>query len=340
MPLSVSASGVEDRYGQIVGQVLVLRDIRDQKQVEAEMEHLATHDSLTGLPNRSILHDRLQRALDRAGRDKKPFALLMFDLDEFNAINDTYGHKVGDIVLQSTAKRLDLCVRGLDTVCRVGGDEFMVVVEDLFESGDSDIVARRILHAFDEPIGAGAHAISVTASVGISTYPFDGLDPETLIKKADLALVSSKKREKGGFQFYAPRMDAINRERTRIEQGLRLALAKDELRLAYQPLVQLETGEISGVEALLALAVGRAGGDRTQQVHPGGREIRAHRSHRSMGSDHGLRDQQGLAGERPVGDTDQCQCLGQTAPAGRLRCHGGGRAARNRVGSTSGWSSS
>jgi predicted signal transduction protein with EAL and GGDEF domain len=139
----------------------------------------------------------------------------------------------------------------LDTVCRIGGDEFMVVVEDLFESGDSDIVARRILHAFDEPIGAGAHAISVTASVGISTYPFDGLDPETLIKKADLALVSSKKREKGGFQFYAPRMDAINRERTRIEQGLRLALAKDELSLAYQPLVHLDTGEISGVEALL-----------------------------------------------------------------------------------------
>jgi len=251
VPLLVSASGVEDRYGQTVGQVLVLRDIRSQKQVEAEMEHLATHDSLTGLPNRSILHDRLQRALDRAGRDKKPFALLMFDLDEFNAINDTYGQKVGDMVLQSTAKRLDLCVRGLDTVCRIGGDEFMVVVEDLFESGDSDIVARRILHAFDEPIGAGAHAISVTASVGISTYPFDGLDPETLIKKADLALVSSKKREKGGFQFYAPRMDAINRERTRIEQGLRLALAKDELSLAYQPLVQLESGEISGVEALL-----------------------------------------------------------------------------------------
>jgi diguanylate cyclase (GGDEF)-like protein/PAS domain S-box-containing protein len=251
VPLRVSASGIEDHYGQIVGQVLVLRDIRDQKQVEAEMEHLATHDTLTGLPNRSILHDRLQRALDRAGRDKKPFALLMFDLDEFNAINDTYGHKVGDIVLKSTAKRLDLCVRGLDTVCRIGGDEFMVVVEDLFESGDSDIVARRILQAFDEPIGAGAHAISVTASVGISTYPFDGLDPETLIKKADLALVSSKKREKGGFQFYAPRMDAINRERTRIEQGLRLALAKDELRLAYQPLVQLESGEICGVEALL-----------------------------------------------------------------------------------------
>jgi diguanylate cyclase (GGDEF)-like protein/PAS domain S-box-containing protein len=251
VPVRVSASGVEDRHGQIVGQVLVVRDIREQRQVEAEMEHLATHDALTGLPNRSILHDRLQRALDRAGREKKPFALLMFDLDDFKAINDTYGQKVGDIVLQSTAKRLKLCVRGLDTVCRLGGDEFMVLVEDLLESGDSDIVARRILHTFDEPIGAGAQAVSVTASLGIATYPFDGLDPETLVKKADLALASSKKREQGGFQFYAPRMDAINRERTRIEQGLRLALAQDELHLVYQPLVDLETREIAGVEALL-----------------------------------------------------------------------------------------
>ena len=251
VPVLVSASAVQDRYGQVAGQVLVIRDIRNRKRAQAEMEHLATHDSLTGLPNRSILHDRLQRALDRAGREKKPFALLMFDLDDFKAINDTYGHKVGDVVLQSTAKRLDLCVRGLDTVCRVGGDEFMVVVEDLFESGDSDIVARRILQAFDEPIGAGPQSISVTASVGISTYPFDGLDPETLIKKADLALASAKKREKGSFQFYAPRMDAINRERTKIEQGLRLAMANDELSLAYQPLVALDTGKISGIEALL-----------------------------------------------------------------------------------------
>ena len=251
IPVRVSASGVRDRFGQIIGQVLVVRDIREQKQVEAELEHQATHDGLTGLPNRSILHDRLQRALDRAAREKKPCALLLFGLDGFKAINDTYGHKVGDIVLQSTAKRLRHCVRGLDTVCRLGGDEFMVLVEDLLESGDSDIVARRVLCAFDEPIGAGTSAVSVTASVGISTYPFDGLDPETLVKKADLALSSSKQRQKGGFQFYAPRMDAVNRERTRMEQGLRLALARDELRLVYQPLVELETGEIGGVEALL-----------------------------------------------------------------------------------------
>ena len=251
VPVRVSASEVEDRHGQIVGQVLVLRDIREQKEVEAQLEHLATHDTLTGLPNRSILHDRLQRALDRAGREKRPFALLMFDLDGLKAINDTYGQKIGDIVLQSTARRLMQATRGLDTVCRLGGDEFMILVEDLLESGDSDLVARRILDAFHEPIGAGSHAISVTASVGISIYPFDGLDPETLVKKADLALSSSKQRETGGFQFYAPRMDAVNRERTRMEQGLRLALARDELYLVYQPLVELQTGQIAGVEALL-----------------------------------------------------------------------------------------
>ncbi len=251
IPVRVSASEVEDRHGQIVGQVLVLRDIREQREAEAQLEHLATHDVLTGLPNRSILHDRLQRALDRAGRDKRPFALLMFDLDGLKAINDTYGQKVGDIVLKSTARRLTQATRGLDTVCRLGGDEFMVLVEDLLESGDSDLVARRILDAFDAPIGAGNHAISVTASLGISIYPFDGLDPETLVKKADLALSCSKQRETGGFQFYAPRMDAVNRERTRMEQGLRLALTRDELYLVYQPLVELQTGRIAGVEALL-----------------------------------------------------------------------------------------
>ena len=251
VPIRVSASPVEDRYGQVIGMVLIVRDIREQKKVEAELEHLATHDPLTGLPNRSILHDRLQLALSRAAREKKPFALLMFDLDDFKQINDTYGQKVGDIVLQSTARRLQQCVRGLDTVCRLGADEFMVLVEDLVESGDSDIVARRIQQAFEEPIGAGTQAVSVTASVGISTYPFDGLDPETLVKKADLALSSSKDREKGGYQYYAPRMDAVNRERTRIEQGLRVALARDELHLVYQPLVDFESGGISGIEALL-----------------------------------------------------------------------------------------
>lgn len=250
-PIRVSASAVEDRYGQVMGRVLIVRDIREQKRVEADLEHLATHDPLTGLPNRSILHDRLQVALNRAGREKRPFALLMFDLDNFQRINDTYGHHVGDRVLQGTARRLEQCVRGLDTVCRLGADEFMVLVEDLVEFGDSDLVAQRVLRAFTEPLETGSQPVSVSASVGISTYPFDGLDPETLVKKADLALRSTKDRAKGSYQYYAPRMDAVNRERTRIEQGLRLALTRDELYLVYQPLIDFDSGNICGIEALL-----------------------------------------------------------------------------------------
>lgn len=249
--LKVSTSFVNDRHGQIMGQVLVARDVTEQFKTEEELKHLATHDPLTGLPNRSLLHDRLQRAVNRAAREKRPFALLMFDLDDFKQINDTFGQTVGDKVLKSTAKRLIRCVRGLDTVCRLGGDEFMLVVEELLESGDSDIVAKRLLSAFEEPIGMGDQSISISGSIGISTYPFDGLDPETLVKKADLALHSSKQKTKGGFEFYAPRMDALNRERTKIEQGLRQAMARDELSLAFQPLVDFESGRVAGVEALL-----------------------------------------------------------------------------------------
>jgi diguanylate cyclase (GGDEF)-like protein/PAS domain S-box-containing protein len=249
--LKVSTSFVNDRHGQTMGQVLVARDITEQVKTEEELKHLATHDPLTGLPNRSLLHDRLQRAVNRAARERRPFALLMFDLDGFKQVNDTFGQDVGDLVLKSSAERLTRCVRGLDTVCRLGGDEFLLVLEELIESGDSDIVAERMLAAFEEPIEAGEQTISISGSIGISTYPFDGLDAETLVKKADLALHSSKQKKKGGFEFYAPRMDAVNRERTKIEQGLRQALARDEFYLAFQPLVDFDTGRVAGIEALL-----------------------------------------------------------------------------------------
>ena len=249
--MRVSISPVLDRFAQPLGSVLLMRDISDQKRVEADLKYLTTHDPLTDLPNRSLLNDRLTRALQRAIRRKHPFALLMFDLDDFKQINDAYGPKSGDLVLQEAARRLTRSVRGLDTVCRLGGDEFMIVVEDLLESGDSDIVAQRILDSFEEPIEAQGRWITVTGSIGISTYPFDGLDTETLVKKADLALSSSKQRGRGGHQYYAPRMDALNRQRVAIEQGLQDAIAADELYLVYQPLVNFSTGRIAGIEALI-----------------------------------------------------------------------------------------
>ncbi|MGB7491334.1 MAG: bifunctional diguanylate cyclase/phosphodiesterase, partial [Thermoanaerobaculia bacterium] len=183
-------------------------------------------------------------------REKRPFALLTFDLDDFQQINDAYGPQRGDLVLQEVARRLSRCVRGLDTVCRLGGDEFIVLVEDLLESGDSDLVAQRILDSFEKPIDAGGQWITVTGSIGISTYPFDGLDTETLVKKADLALGSSKRRGRSGYQYYAPRMDAMNRQRVAIEQGLQEAIGENELYLVFQPLVDFATGTIAGIEAL------------------------------------------------------------------------------------------
>ncbi len=249
--LRVSVSKVEDRFAQPLGSVLLIRDISDQKRAEADLKYLTTHDALTDLPNRSLLNDRLDRALQRAIRQKYPFAILMFDLHDFKQINDAYGPKSGDLVLQEAARRLTRCVRGLDTVCRLGGDEFMIVVEDLLESGDSDLVAQRILDSFEEPIDAAGQRITVSGSIGISTYPFDGLDTETLVKKADLALTSSKQRGRGGYQYYAPRMDALNRQRVAIEQGLQEALDEDGFYLVYQPLVDFASGSIAGIEALM-----------------------------------------------------------------------------------------
>ncbi|MGB5402297.1 MAG: EAL domain-containing protein, partial [Thermoanaerobaculia bacterium] len=248
--LRVTVSQVKDRFAQPMGSVLIMRDISDQKRAEADLKYLTTHDPLTDLPNRSLLHDRLQRALQRAIREKRPFALLTFDLDDFQQINDAYGPQRGDLVLQEVARRLSRCVRGLDTVCRLGGDEFIVLVEDLLESGDSDLVAQRILDSFEKPIDAGGQWITVTGSIGISTYPFDGLDTETLVKKADLALGSSKRRGRSGYQYYAPRMDAMNRQRVAIEQGLQEAIGENELYLVFQPLVDFATGTIAGIEAL------------------------------------------------------------------------------------------
>ena len=249
--LRVSTSRVSDYYDQTMGEVLVFRDVSAEKKAEADLRYMATHDALTDLPNRSLLQDRLERALNRAEREGNRFAVLMFDLDDFKQVNDEIDHEVGDLVLRHTARRLTHCVRGLDTVCRLGGDEFLVIVEDLHEFEDADIVAQRILHAFQTPIVAKGQSLTVAGSLGISTYPADGTDVQTLVKKADLALNSAKQKGRASFQFFSPDMEATNRERVRIERGLQRALQDDELFLVYQPLFDFGSGEIAGIEALI-----------------------------------------------------------------------------------------
>ena len=171
--LRVSTSEVLDYFEQPMGEVLVFRDVTAEKRAESDLRYLATHDSLTDLPNRSLLQDRLDRAVSRSQRESVGFAVIMFDLDDFKRVNDDIDHVVGDAVLKTTARRLAHCVRGLDTVCRLGGDEFLLVVEDLVEVDEADIIARRIMRSFEEPMNALGHSITVTGSIGISTYPAD-----------------------------------------------------------------------------------------------------------------------------------------------------------------------
>jgi len=252
LTLQVSCSEVEDRYGEKMGEVLVMRDVTHERRTEADLRYLATHDSLTDLPNRSILGDRLDRAVERAKRETGRFAMIIFDLDDFKQINDEMGHETGDAVLTKSARRLSHCVRGLDTVCRLGGDEFLLVLEDLHESEEVDIVARRIQQSFEEPIELeGGRSVLVSGSMGTSSYPADGTDVRTLMKKADLALKAAKARGRGAFQFFSEDMEAKNAQRMAIEKGLQSAIGNGELFLVYQPLLDSWSGEVASIEALI-----------------------------------------------------------------------------------------
>ncbi len=250
-PIHVTFSVIRDENHQSVGTVLILRDVTEQKRIEEQLRFSATHDALTGLPNRSMLADRLEQAAARAIRRGRSFAVLICDLDRFKDINDSYGHAAGDAVLRAVARVLLHSVRGADTVCRMAGDEFLLALEDLEQPTDVEIVVNRILRSFDNPVLVDGHSILASACIGISLFPGDGDAGETLVQKADLALYSAKSQGRGQFRYFSPEMEDANRRRVAIERGLRTALQDDELFLLYQPMVDLGLREITGVEALL-----------------------------------------------------------------------------------------
>jgi len=228
-----------------------VRDITERKIAEDRVQFLAYYDALTGLPNRTLLEDRISKALASARRRKESVAVLFLDLDRFKIINDTLGHSIGDVLLQEVAARLKGWAREQDTVARVGGDEFVVLLTSIAQASDAAVAAQRVVEAIVAEFSLKGNPINVTCSVGISMFPENGVDGETLIKNADAAMYCAKQKGPNNIQFFTKDMNDQMVERLKLESGLRLALERQELFLVYQPQMDIATGEIVGVEALL-----------------------------------------------------------------------------------------
>jgi diguanylate cyclase (GGDEF)-like protein/PAS domain S-box-containing protein len=242
---------IKDDSGRIIKRYGVNQDITERKCAVEEIQYLATHDSLTGLPNRAMFSQLLNHAIQAAQRYHRQFAVLFIDLDRFKIINDTLGHKAGDQLLQEIATRLKQPLRAVDVVARLGGDEFVILIEEVSDSSQVATVAHKILTSIIKPVTLMGQECRITASVGICMYPKDAEDEQSLMKNADIAMYFAKEEGKNNYQFYSEDIQSKSLEHLSIETNLRFALERNELSLHYQAKVDFKTNAITGVEALL-----------------------------------------------------------------------------------------
>ncbi|PLY12779.1 MAG: hypothetical protein C0631_16095 [Sedimenticola sp.] len=250
-PEWISISVVKNERQETTHYVAVFADISQMKESEKKLIHLAHHDTLTGLPNRLLFNARLEHAMERADRNKKRIGLLFLDLDRFKNINDSLGHAIGDDLLKQVASRIKDTIRSDDTVARLGGDEFTIIMEDLNSNSDAVSTASKLLNSFHRPFELHGHEFHITTSIGLSQYPDDGSDPESLLKNADTAMYRAKENGRNTLSLYTPQMSEEVRNRTLLEKDLWKALRSDELEVWYQPQYCLKEQRYRGVEALV-----------------------------------------------------------------------------------------
>jgi diguanylate cyclase (GGDEF)-like protein/PAS domain S-box-containing protein len=250
-PIDVELSGAKIQYGGNYAVMLVIRDTTEQREHEAALKHQANHDLLTGLPNRTLLLDRLNQAIARARRHEGRLGVMFIDLDKFKYINDSLGHSAGDKLLCTVALRLAKCVRQCDTVARLGGDEFVLLVDGFDNEATLSALAQRVVPTLAAPIDLNGQEHCITCSIGIGIYPQDGADTEELLKRADIAMYRAKETGRNNYQFFTPQMQTRMDNQLNLEKLLKQAVHRNEFVLHYQPQVSLQTGRIVGMEALV-----------------------------------------------------------------------------------------
>ena len=252
LPVQVTASWVpETPEGGPAHLVMIVEDITERKELEAQLVHRSLHDPLTGLPNRLLFQDRLANSIARAERGDHKLAVLFVDLDNFKNINDSLGHDAGDELLRGVSRRLSQCIRLEDSIARQGGDEFIVLLDTIDDSRGGSIVAQKILNALRQPFHVSGVEQHVSGSVGIALYPEDGRDPQTLMKNADTAMFHAKAQGKNTYQYFTAQMNIAVKRRMTLESALRRAVMQKDFVLHYQPQVDLATGSIVALEALV-----------------------------------------------------------------------------------------